>query len=806
MIDRRSFLSTLGASAVLVGAPVFSNQSVATVTGSRTRVALNGEWEHHIDGVLYDKVTVPSSRRPSGYYCLNRSVILPRLAPGQRALVHFEAITYWGRVTLNGKPLGTMGPYVPYTFEFSPEAKEGKNELQVEIADLVPLPDGSGRAELALGVNPGWEAYGGIIRDVWAEIRPASFVENVRLAYQLSDDYGSCSASPSVTVSSAETTSGSLELVLKHAGVEVARARKTVQLKSGANEFELTFVLKNPVLWSPEAPNLYELTVDLHTSSGEDSWSCKTGFRDIRTQGRQFLLNGKKLVLNGVCRHDMWREQGFTLSPLQQEQDMGMIKSLGCNFVRLVHYPHDRRIIELADQLGLLVSEEPGFWGMDFNTMERSRIDVGYNILDRLIRRDWNSPSVMAWLLSNECTLTEKFLKEGKERCNQLDPIKRLVSAANDKDAKKVKAVFVGADMDFFDQHPYTDDVEDFAREAEFDGPSKPLTFTEWGGKAVGQSDTMMRKSVDRLIDLVESGELSGHMFWSWQDMRQYSRIDGEMRDGVLESGIVTEAREPRDVVWMELTRLFDLRRHAIEPLVSSVGQQPRATVLRLRSLPFAPGSTFQTTDLQPLVDSVPGRQSWAALEAALAMFWAGSVADKQWQLTGSHFGLWPGQELGIAGVPFRSPVVENRVRPVVLTVKTPEITIPINQACSKLHILGQVTFPLGYPLSGGRGETVAIYKLQYASGKTQRLPVRNGIEVAQSNRIHTSTRIDPIAVAAQPAVEYIKDIVREQYQILLWSVPTRREKLVSLRCSLNGPQAPLAIFAITSEQSQVDQ
>jgi len=187
------------------------------------------------------------------------------------------------------------------------------------------------------------------------------------------------------------------------------------------------------------------------------------------------------------------------------------------------------------------------------------------------------TPSVMAWLLSNECTLTESFLKEGKERCNQLDPIKRLVSAANDKEAKKVKAIFVGADMDFFDQHPYTDDVEDFAKEAEFDGPLKPLTFTEWGGKAVGQNDTMMRKSVDRLIDLVETGDLSGHMFWSWQDMRQYSRIDGEMRDGVLESGIVTEAREPRDVVWMELTRLFALRRHAIEQSADSAGQQPRA-------------------------------------------------------------------------------------------------------------------------------------------------------------------------------------------------------------------------------------
>ena len=54
-----------------------------------------------------------------------------------------------------------------------------------------------------------------------------------------------------------------------------------------------------------------------------------------------------------------------------------------------------------------------------------------------------------------------------------------------------------------------------------------------------------MRNQVDKLVHLVEGGELAGHMFWSWQDMRQYSRIDGEMRDGILESGVVTEWREP---------------------------------------------------------------------------------------------------------------------------------------------------------------------------------------------------------------------------------------------------------------------
>ena len=147
------------------------------------------------------------------------------------------------------------------------------------------------------------------------------------------------------------------------------------------------------------------------------------------------------------------------------------------------------------------------------------------------------------------------------------------------------------------------------------------------------------------------------------------------------------------------------------------------------------------------------------------------------------------------------SPVVHGRVQPVVLTTAVPEMLIPIHQKCTQLHILGQVSIPVGYPLAGRAGESVAVYTLRYASGKIQTLPVRNGIEVAQSNCVHRATRIAPVATAAQPAVEYIKDIAREHYQVLLWSVPTAPETLVSLECRLNPNQPALAIFAITTEQ-----
>lgn len=798
MIDRRSFLNTLSASAILTAVPAIASTPGQLVPASRSRISLNGEWEHLVDGKFYDTAIVPSSRRPSGFYSLHRRLELPRLNRGERVFVHLEAVTYWARVSVNGQMLGTMGPYVPREFEFSSFAKDGANQIEVAIADLVALPDGTAKAEIGLGVHSGFEAYGGIIRDVWVELRPASFIENVRLAYELSHNYSVCSVRPRVMASSTRATSARVEIVMRSGEAEVVRSSQIAQLQAGLNEIELAFEIKDVSLWSPENPNRYELTAYLKTDAAEDSWRCQTGFREIRAVGREFRLNGKRLVLNGICRHDMWKEQGFTLSRQQQDQDMHMIKSLGCNFVRLVHYPHDRRIVELADELGLLVSEEPGFWQMDFQTMDRARIELGYTTLEAVIRRDWNSPSVMVWFLCNECNLTQDYLSEGKQRCNRLDPIQRLVSAANDRDADKVKALFVAADLDFFDQHEYDFVLDEMDQEARFDGPSKPLTFSEWGGKQVGQDEPIMGQTVDRLIDLVESGALSGHAFWSWQDIRQYSRIDGEIRDGILESGVVTEAREPRAGVWTELSRLFAGHPHARR---EDTPELNRLTALPLQRIPFGSGNAFRSVDLQALVDSPSGRQSWQALEASLEKYWAGSSFNDQWKRTGSQFALWQTPEIKIAGVSFCSPVVDGRIRAVVLTAAVPDMVIPIHQVCAQLHILGQVSFPVGYPLLGPGGETAAVYTFEYASGKIQTLPVRNGIEVAQANCIDVATRIDPMATAAQPALQYIKDSVREQYQVLLWSIPTRSEELVSMRCQLNAAQPSLAIFAITGEQ-----
>src|ERR1700744_4930424 len=100
MINRRSFLGTLGASIVSTAVPAAATaqQPEAAAQNLKSRISLNGDWECHVDGKFYEIATVPSSRRPTGYYSLKRSFVLLRLTSGQRAFAHFEAITYWARL------------------------------------------------------------------------------------------------------------------------------------------------------------------------------------------------------------------------------------------------------------------------------------------------------------------------------------------------------------------------------------------------------------------------------------------------------------------------------------------------------------------------------------------------------------------------------------------------------------------------------------------------------------------------------------------------------------------------------------
>ncbi|MCZ2077671.1 MAG: hypothetical protein LC130_22030 [Bryobacterales bacterium] len=794
-LKRRQFVPLLGASA-FVGSPAAAQSGLQRTT--RSRVELNGAWERYVDSKLIDVVQVPSSLRLSGYYQLRRQFILPRLNANERAFLCFDGIALHASAAVSGRALGDLDPYVPYEFDITPHVREGANAVEVSIADLTPGPSGAGADAIEIGINPGWEAYGGIIRDAYVELRPSASIENVRFSYTLEPGFNRAQCTATVFASSSGRGEASIDAALYFGGNRIAGATTKAALQAGPGQTELTFQVDHPALWSPERSNLYELRIVLKSSAGQDTWSQRTGFRQFAIRGRALELNGERLILNGLNRHDMWKDQGFTLSRAQMEKDMRLIKAMGANYVRLVHYPHHRYVVELADEIGLAVSEEPGYWQVDFGSMPRSRVNLGLRIMERTIRRDWNSPSVLFWILGNESRLTVEYLREGRELCKHLDPVDRPVSFANSMDPKAAKPIMEAAGLDIYTQHPYTYDLRYFESTADHYGPEKPLVFTEWGGKAIGQTEIIMESTVNKLLELVNNGKLAGHAFWSWQDVPEFSRIDPEMRDGILESGVVTEAREPRRIVYSELSRLFQGRLPEQPPFP----EEPERVILR--RVPWDANSRCEIVDLQPVVNGDRGQAGWTGFLQVLEQHWTNSKAwfiSGHWDRMGRSFRLWRRPDINISGVEFRCPTIANEgIRPVVLGAGMPESTIPVGKRTRRIHILGHVTLPNGFPVTGVPGEIVARYRIVYGDGDRKEIPLRQGFEVARANTIHVATRINPIAMAAPRALTLVRDSAREVFQFLLYSIDTGGREVTNLTCIHEAGKPPLLLLAVTAE------
>ena len=139
-------------------------------------------------------------------------------------------------------------------------------------------------------------------------------------------------------------------------------------------------------------------------------------------------------------------------------------------------------------------------------------------------------------------------------------------------------------------------------------------------------------------------------------------------------------------------------------------------------------------------------------------------------------------------------------MRPIVLTPEFPEVEIPVNLAAARLHFLGHVTCPDGYPIRGKRGDAAGSYEVRYAGGGSREVPLRAGIEVARANIIESATRFEPVATASQRALFFVKDWAREQYQGLLFSLAVENKPIESIRWRLAGDQ-PMLLFALTAEQ-----
>ena len=745
---------------------------------SQQRISLAGPWERWIGDQFYDSIVVPSSYRPVGIARLVRTVDFPRLSPDQRLLLRFEGIAGNGILRVNGKEIGKLAPLIRHTFDATNEVKPGLNQIEMEITDW--------QVPLGLGPTAAWESSGGIVYDAYAEIHSDPYIENARLNYTLSADFSKADCTLDVFLRSAHARQVRLTADL-HNGEEVAsHIQEGGNVNPGAATLTLHWTLDKVRLWSPDDPHLYRLVVRVESPGDRDEFATDTGFRSLIIRGNKFLLNGHPFVFKGVARHGMWGGQGYTLTAPQMDQDFRMIKSMGANAVRLVHYPHAPEELQIAARRGIFVTQETGLTWIDFSKAPRITLETGINVLDRVVQRDWNNPAFFAALLANESTPTLDVMKEARQRVKALDPA-LLISmpgpSAPDHKLESMKTLFDDAGFDFYTTHPYSYDSDVFEKAVNTFGTSKPILFTEWAGP-VGKLPRMLERQARALGTLVQQGRLAGHFFWEWADMIQYSREDISMDPPVLAEGVVTEDRNVRHDVF---SRLAELYRY-------DIGQEtvPPRTPIFLPAPPIyaQAGSRYQEISLETPVKEQ--QDAWQALDVACVNFWNAN-SDDYLRQGGGHFWTWDAATLQVGPVPFETAQVDGHTRPlVVLTGKN--IDVPVHAEADLLHFLGNVTAPDGYPTRGTLGEEMGSYTIVYSDGERKRVPLRWGFEVTRGNLVASATRLNPVALAATPAMDYVKHVGWEQYRTLLFTLSVEHKPMdrIAIAVTPLPPARPL--------------
>jgi beta-glucuronidase len=342
------------------------------------------------------------------------------LSNNKRYFVYVGAANYKSTVTLNGKVVGTHeGGFTPFAFEITDLIQEKDNFLIIGVNNS-RLKDG-----IPSKVTD-WFNHGGITRDVLLVEVPKTFVSN----YFLSLDKNSLNTK-------SKKINGKLQLngasFPQKARIEIPELKVDEEINVEANGgCNFSIDVKNMELWSPENPKLYEVSI----SAGNDKVTDQIGFRTIETEGKKILLNGEQIFLRGISLHD---ENPLRADRANSVDDaklvLGWAKELGCNFVRLAHYPHQENILREADKMGILLWEElPLYWGIDWSNPEV--LENAKRQYSEVINRDYNRASSIIWSIANETTPSDSrnaFLGAVAEHVRSLDNT-RLLSAACKKD------------------------------------------------------------------------------------------------------------------------------------------------------------------------------------------------------------------------------------------------------------------------------------------------------------------------------------------------------------------------------------
>lgn len=344
---------------------------------------------------------------PVGSYV--RTFDIPADWDGRRTFLHFGGIYSAAFVWVNGKYVGyTQGANNDAEFDLTRFIHPGENTIAVQV---FRWSDGS-----YLECQDMFR-MSGIHRDVYLYNVPTAAVRDHVITSTLSNDYRDARLNVRLDIDNRDNLKGTKRFTVKVTspdGKEVARKQVSHNLADTA-AVNITFDIPGVELWTAETPELYTIDViqnDGATGAEEMAFSTKHGFREVKIDNSLLYVNGKRVFLKGVNRHDSDPLYGRAVRTESMLRDVTLMKQNNINTIRTSHYPNNARMYAMFDHYGLYAIDEADLEDHANQSISDmpSWIPAFVDRIDRMVLRDRNHPSVIIWSLGNEAGNGENFL------------------------------------------------------------------------------------------------------------------------------------------------------------------------------------------------------------------------------------------------------------------------------------------------------------------------------------------------------------------------------------------------------------
>ena len=343
-----------------------------------------------------DPPHVPVEQNHVGSY--RRTVDIPAAWAGRQIVAHFGSVTSNIYLWVNGRYVGySEDSKLEAEFDLTPYVKPGRNLIAFQVlrwCDGTYLEDQD------------FFRLSGVGRDCYLYARDKRQITDIQVDAAPSADYTSGTAAVKAFFPR-QARGCSVELALTDAQ---GRSVASQQLRVTKDEERCTLDAGKVALWSAETPVLYGLTATLRAPAGEviEVIPLRIGFRDVKIEGGQLLVNGRPVLIKGANRHEMDPDYGYYVSEGRMLEDIRIMKENNINAVRTCHYPDDARWYSLCDQYGLYVVAEANIesHGMGYGekTLAKNPLYAKAHLErnERNVQRSINHPSVIIWSLGNE--------------------------------------------------------------------------------------------------------------------------------------------------------------------------------------------------------------------------------------------------------------------------------------------------------------------------------------------------------------------------------------------------------------------